>query len=253
MDGTFDDGLRVLRECRELGLSTQVNTTVMRGNVDQLDGIADRVREVGAAMWSLFFLVPTGRAYRQPRLEPAEYEAVFDRLWRMARREPYAIKTTEAPFYRRFVMQRQGDPLRPRGGAEFAARAPLGINDGKGVMFISHRGEVQPSGFLPQVAGRVPWQSAVSLYQHHPMFKALRDPDQLRGKCGRCGFREVCGGSRARAFAVTGDALAAEPDCPYQPDGGRLPARTVPPAASAPGSAPIPLTLSQEPLPHVQR
>jgi radical SAM protein len=264
--GTFDDGLRILDHCRTIGLSTQVNTTVVRDNVDQLDGIAELVRQVGAAMWSVFFLVPTGRAYKQPRLEPAQYEAVFDRLWTLAQREDFGIKTTEAPFYRRFVMQRDGDPLRPRPDAPpRPTRAPLGINDGKGVMFISHRGEVQPSGFLPQVAGRCPRESAVALYQQHPVFTQLRDPDRLGGKCGRCGFRGVCGGSRARAFAVTGDPLAAEPDCPYQPtpapgSQGLAPGSFHSDAESRGGrehaaqaSAAIPLTLFPGADPHVQR
>ncbi len=252
--GTFDDGLRILTYARSIGLSTQVNTTVMPGNVDQLDAIADLVREVGAAMWSLFFLVPIGRAYRQPRLKPDQYEAVFEKLWAMARREPFAIKTTEAPFYRRFVKQRMGDPLRPQPGQNGRpTRAPLGINDGKGVMFISHRGEVQPSGFLPEVAGRVPRESVVDLYQHHPIFTSLRDPSKLKGKCGRCGFNSICGGSRARAFALTGDRLAEEPDCPYQPEGQILAGHNLAQSTSPSRSPAIPLNVLQESRRHVQR
>ncbi len=229
--GTFDDGLRILREARATGLTTQVNTTAIPGNLDQLQVIADLVEDVGAAMWSVFFLVPTGRAYREGRLSAAQTEEVFDLLWRLAQTRPFAIKTTEAPFYRRFVIQRQGDPMRPRPRnpeedrerPRLPARSPLGINDGKGVCFISHRGDIQPSGFLPLVAGRFPQQSVVDVYQNHPTFTSLRDLDQLKGKCGRCGFKSICGGSRARAFALTGDPLAEEPDCPYQPAPGTAP------------------------------
>ncbi|MBB6428343.1 TIGR04053 family radical SAM/SPASM domain-containing protein [Algisphaera agarilytica] len=220
--GTFNDGLRILRDCQAMGLSTQVNTTVMPGNLDQLTAIADLVESVGAAMWSVFFLVPTGRAYREDRLSGNQTDEVFDLLWRLAKTRPFAIKTTEAPFYRRFVKQRMGDPMRPQPGKADGprppARSPLGINDGKGICFISHRGEVQPSGFLPLVAGRFPEQSVVDVYQHHPTFVALRDPEQLKGKCGRCGYKSICGGSRARAYAVSRDYLGEEPDCPYQPD-----------------------------------
>lgn len=218
LPGTFADGIHILEACRQIGLATQVNTTVMPGNADQLDGIARLVRAVGASMWSLFFLVPVGRAYHQERLSPEQYERVFAKLWRMAREEPFAIKTTEAPFYRRFVMQRMGNPLRPRPEAPpTPARAPLGINDGKGICFISHRGHIHPSGFLPINTGLFPERSVVDVYQSHDTFRALRDPDRLLGKCGRCGFKSICGGSRARAYAVYGDILAEEPDCPYQP------------------------------------
>ena len=144
-------------------------------------------------------------------------------LWHHAQRQPYGIKTTEAPQYRRFVLRRQGDPQQSPGGtgASGHQRAPLGINDGRGVMFVSHRGVIYPSGFLPVVCGQFPRDSVVDVYQHHPSFQALRDANRLEGKCGRCEFRHVCGGSRARSFAVTGDMLAAEPDCPYLPSASR--------------------------------
>ena len=122
---------------------------------------------------------------------------------------------------RRFVLQQNGNPQRGAGEVDAQAdpvqRAPLGVSDGKGCMFVSHIGQIFPSGFLPIEAGRFPRDSVVDVYQNAPLFMELRDPDGFGGKCGRCEFRHICGGSRARAYAVTGDYMAAEPDCVYQP------------------------------------
>ena len=172
-------------------------------------------------MWSVFFLVPVGRGVEEQRISPEEYEVVFERLWHHARRQPYAVKTTEAPHYRRFVLQHGGDPL---AGPDQSAprRAPLGVGDGKGIMFVSHTGEIFPAGFLPLCCGRFPADSVVDVYQNHPTFLALRDPDRLKGRCGVCEYRHVCGGSRARAYAVTGDFMETDPDCNYVPRSKRV-------------------------------
>ena len=225
-EGSFQRTLGMLADARQLGLAVQVNTTITRRNVDQVDRMAELLAGQGIAMWSVFFLVPVGRGVEEERIRPEEYELVFERLWRHAQRQPYAVKTTEAPHYRRFVLQHGGDPLAGPGGGRpgHGHRGPLGVGDGKGVMFVSHTGEIFPAGFLPLGCGRFPAQSVVEVYQNHPMFRALRDPDHFKGKCGFCEFRSVCGGSRARAYAVTGDPLETEPDCVYEPQ----------PAAAAP-------------------
>lgn len=217
--GSFDRTLKILAEARRIGLPLQVNTTIARLNVHQVDALAELLMDCGIVLWSVFFLVPVGRGEKLQRISPQEYEDVFARLWRHAQHQPYGIKTTEAPQYRRFVLRRQGDPQRDSndGARPGRQRAPLGINDGRGVMFISHQGAVYPSGFLPVVCGQFPRDSVVDIYQNHPSFRALRDANLLQGKCGRCEFRHVCGGSRARSFAVSGDMLAAEPDCDYLP------------------------------------
>ena len=124
--------------------------------------------------------------------------------------------------YRRYVLERGGDPLAgPKGegdsGTRRGHRAPLGVGDGKGIMFVSHTGEIFPAGFLPLLCGRFPDDSVVDVYQNHATFRALRDPDGFKGRCGICEYRHVCGGSRARAYAVTGDPLETEPDCVYIP------------------------------------
>jgi radical SAM protein len=217
--GSFERTLQMLADARSLRLTVQVNTTITRRNFHQIDALAKLLADQGIAMWSVFFLVPVGRGTEEPSIAPADYETAFERLWRHAQRQPYAIKTTEAPHYRRFVLERGGDPL--RGSATAARRtvhrAPLGVGDGKGVMFVSHNGEIYPAGFLPVCCGRFPQDSVVEVYQNHPMFRALRDPEQFQGKCGICEYRCVCGGSRARAYAVTGDPFESEPDCTYIP------------------------------------
>jgi radical SAM protein with 4Fe4S-binding SPASM domain len=114
------------------------------------------------------------------------------------------------------VLQKKGNPL-SGGQPGQGQRAPLGVNDGKGVMFISHTGQVHPSGFMPVRCGSFPKESVVDIYQNDPTFRALRDPDRFHGKCGVCEFRKVCGGSRARAYAVHRDIIASEPDCVYIP------------------------------------
>jgi radical SAM protein len=225
--GSFLRTLEIVRDADRCGLPVQVNTTLASHNLRELDAMAEVLSALpGVVMWSVFFLVPTGRAAdaRGPRrLNADEVEAAFATLWHLARRQPYAIKTTEAPHYRRYVARRQAVLRRAfPGDAPPAPERFVGTNDGKGVMFVSHTGEICPSGFLPIRCGRFPFDSVVHVYQKSELFRALRDPDRLHGKCGACEFRRVCGGSRARAFAVNGHPLAEEPDCAYVPDDYRL-------------------------------
>jgi len=221
-EGSFDRTIEMLANARKLQLAVQINTTITRRNFHQIDAMAELLSSQRIAMWSVFFLIPVGRGVEQERISPDEYEIAFERLWHHAQTQPYGVKTTEAPHYRRYVLERGGDPLAgPQGtkdtGRHRGHRAPLGVGDGKGVMFISHNGEIYPAGFLPLVCGRFPADSVVDVYQNHPTFLALRDPDGFGGRCGVCEYRYVCGGSRSRAYAVTGDPLATEPDCVYVP------------------------------------
>jgi radical SAM protein len=243
-EGSFDRTLRMLADARDLGLPVQVNTSITRRNFKQIDQIAALLAGQGIAMWAVFFLVPVGRGVEEQRIKPEEYEIAFERLWHHARHQPYAVKTTEAPHYRRYVLQHGGDPLAgpkvppgeglgtvpisaerkwdcpPPPRERLRHRAPLGVGDGKGIMFVGQTGEIYPAGFLPLCCGRFPQDSVVEVYQNHPTFRALRDPDRFGGHCGFCEYRYVCSGSRARAYAVTGDPLAAEPDCVYVPGEG---------------------------------
>ncbi len=233
--GSFHRTLQMLDHARQHDLPVQINTTVTRRNLHQIDDIAELLSAQGIAMWSVFFLIPVGRGIDEQRISPDEYEIAFEKLWQQSQHRPFGIKTTEAPHYRRFVLRRNGDPLAEPAGATHAARgrthrAPLGVRDGRGVMFVSHTGEIYPAGFLPLQCGRFPQDSIVDIYQHHPTFVALRDAGQLKGKCGTCDYNDICGGSRSRAFAVTGDPLAAEPDCVY--DSGSTDDALMPAAAA---------------------
>ncbi|MEK6239164.1 MAG: TIGR04053 family radical SAM/SPASM domain-containing protein [Planctomycetales bacterium] len=224
--GSFARTIRMLEDARRLELPVQINTTITRRNFHQIEAVAELLSTHAVVMWSVFFLVPVGRGAQEERLSPEMYEEAFERLWTQASLRNFGIKTTEAPHYRRFVMQRHGDPLAAPGVASrpasrHARRAPLGVRDGNGIMFVGHDGEIFPAGFLPSSCGRFPRDSVVDAYQAHPTFLALRDPDQFSGDCGVCEYRYVCGGSRSRAYAVTGDPLAAEPDCVYKP--GQVP------------------------------
>jgi radical SAM protein len=217
--GSFDRTLEIIREARNLGLPVQVNTTLTPDNWQRIEEFARLLDELQITLWSVFFLVPVGRAAAMPRLNGQQVEEAFARLWHEARRRSFPIKTTEAPHYRRFVAQQKGEDQNKVHVTPRHAYASLHTNDGKGIMFIAHNGMIYPSGFLPIPAGTFPLDHVVEVYQKSPLFRSLRDPDQLQGKCRACEFRKLCGGSRARAYAVTGNPLAEEPDCIYQPHG----------------------------------
>jgi len=227
--GSYSWTLSAVRWAREVGLPAQINTTIARHNLQYLDAMIALLRELDIVLWSVFFLVPTGRGSAIDLISAEEFELVFEKLYETSRQVSFDIKSTEAQHYRRFLLQRRTEekrngnaqsmpPFFGTGTPDGIGRAPRGINDGKGFVFISHLGEVFPSGFLPVSAGNVRKQSLSELYRHSPLFMALRDSSNLKGKCGICEFREVCGGSRARAYALTGDPFAEEPCCIWQPN-----------------------------------
>jgi AdoMet-dependent heme synthase len=231
VDGSFDWTIRMIRAARELGLTTQINTTVARHNLDDFENLLELMGDLGISLWSVFFLVPTGRARAEDIASPEAFERVFHRMYDLSKTAPFDIKSTAAPQYRRVVLQRQ--VAERRSGDREAAPEPLtaglgfsladgvgrakGVNDGDGFVFVSHRGEIYPSGFLPLSAGNVREHDLVDVYRNSELFRSLRDPDRLKGKCGVCEYRDVCGGSRARAYALTGDPLEAEPFCTHVP------------------------------------
>ena len=217
--GSWQRSLDALGWAAEIGLETQVNTTVTRRNWERLEEIAALVGASRAKLWSVFFLVATGRAQRSDDLTAEEYEQVFARLHRISQNARFDLKTTEAQHYRRFVAQhsrgRQPGEAVSRPAAAIARQG--GINDGKGLVFISHTGEIYPSGFLPLSAGNVRGDSLVDVYRQSALFERLRRPESFTGKCGVCEYRRLCGGSRARAFALTGDPFGSDPRCAYRP------------------------------------
>ncbi|MFP8883877.1 TIGR04053 family radical SAM/SPASM domain-containing protein [Streptomyces mangrovi] len=244
--GVFGWTLDAWDTARALGMRVQINTTVARHNLYDLPDIVRLVAEHGAMLWSAFFLVPTGRGRTLGALTADEVEDVLNVVYDVGLTVP--AKTTEAHHFRRVALQRQvlaaaGDdhaaalalgPLYRElseraaelgldAGARRARRPPLDVNAGRGFVFVSHTGTVHPSGFLPLAAGSVRETPLTEIYRDSELFTGLRDPDRLGGRCGACEFRRVCGGSRSRAYGVTGDPYAEEPWCGYVP--GSFPRR----------------------------
>ncbi|MFB6171728.1 MAG: TIGR04053 family radical SAM/SPASM domain-containing protein [Haloarculaceae archaeon] len=222
--GSFEQTLRAARHARAAGVPLQVNTTVCARTVDELPAVRDLVADLGAVLWSVFFLVPVGRGRVLDPISPDRAERVMGWLRDVADDAPFGVKTTEAPHYRRVALQRAGDDGTGSPAPDDIGRR-TGITAGDGFAFVSHVGEIYPSGFLPASAGNVRESSLVEVYRDAPLFRSLRDPDALTGKCGACSYRAVCGGSRSRAYAATGDPLASDPLCAHVPDGydGSLP------------------------------
>jgi AdoMet-dependent heme synthase len=228
--GSYQHTMDAVRWARECHLPVQVNTTVTRRNHRDLETFVPLLQEMGVVLWSVFFLVPTGRGKQDDLLSAEECEQVFEKRYQISRRVKFHIKTTEGQHYRRFLLQKHAaEQIAPRAENSARPKAPAGVayaldgtrpgvNDGKGFVFISHTGEVFPSGFLPLSGGNVREQPLAEIYRTSPLFMALRDTKQLHGKCGVCEYNQICGGSRARAYAVTGDAFAPDPCCIYQPE-----------------------------------
>ncbi len=213
--GTWVMTRRILDRIREAGISFQINTTFTSGTIPHFDAMRRLMDQIQPALWSAFLVVPTGRAQIAELPTPQEVEDLLVRLHDHACRVEYDVKMTACHHYRRVTLQRSGSLDRS------ARRAPPGINDGKGVVFISHTGEICPSGFLPLGAGNVRTSNLLGTYREHKLFRQLRDVSLLQGKCGVCEYNTVCGGSRARAYAVTGDYLGQEPLCAHRPAGLR--------------------------------
>ena len=220
--GTFDRVVAILNDLRDLQMSVQVGTTVTRHNVDELARMVPLLTEYGIRMWSLFFLVPTGRGRQEDMVTPEVAEQVWEWMTDLERRVPFAIRTTAAPQFRRTVLRRarreSNAPLRLTGAGYQLCDAPSGVqtrgvNDGKGFLFIDHLGGICPSGFLQLSAGNVRTHHVSEVYRSSPLFRTLREPSALRGRCGRCQFADLCGGSRARAYGLSGSYLEEDPLC----------------------------------------
>jgi len=234
--GSYEWTMNAIEWARAVDLPVQINTTITRHNLLQLDATIALLEQLDITLWSVFFLVPTGRGQSSDLISAEEFEQVFARLYETSRHVLFDIKSTEAQHYRRFLLQRRTEERR-RGeipGDAFHrfpqwTAKPIGmqtddgigrasgINDGKGFVFISHLGEVFPSGFLPVSGGNIRSRSLADIYRNSPLFRSLRDSRNLKDKCGRCEFREICGGSRARSYALTGDMFAEEPCCVHEP------------------------------------
>lgn len=208
--GSFATIMRAAEDARAVGLPLQINSTVTKRTAPDLPGMADLVERLGAVMWEVFFLVAVGRGVLLEALDAEATEAVLEWLYERQRRGSFRVITVEAPHYRRVAHR-----LERKNGRRGVRVGSTG--DGKGFLFISHLGEIYPSGFLPVSAGNVRSDDLVDVYRNSALFRALRDPDRFKGKCGVCEYRSICGGARARAYAVTGDYLESDPFCAYVP------------------------------------
>jgi len=225
--GSFDHSLRILEDARSLDVERQINFTLSRLSIDKVDAMAELAARVDAALLSVFVVIPTGRAAEHLTLDAEEVERALERLAEIAHEAPFQVKTTGAPQFRRVLMQAHAKRTSVLGvhqnvDAEGHVRSTRGINDGNGFLFVSHVGDVFPSGFLPIRAGNVRLQPLASIYRSSRLFQRLRDASLVQGKCGACAFKWACGGSRARAYATTGNELAADPGCAYVPPGWEL-------------------------------
>ncbi|HTS27200.1 MAG TPA: TIGR04053 family radical SAM/SPASM domain-containing protein [Bryobacteraceae bacterium] len=217
--GTFDRAMFALEYAKQIGVDTQLQTTVTQRNRARLPEMAEIAKAVRTKMWSLFFLIVTGRAGEGDDLTAPEYEQVFEFMYELSKTAPFGVKTTEAMHYRRYVAQRikAEHGVTENENAKGVAWRTAGVSDGKGFVFVSHQGEIFPSGFLPISGGNVLDDSLVDVYQNSGLFRTLRDTTLRDGKCGICEYQKICGGSRSRAYALTGDYLAEDPRCVYQP------------------------------------
>src|SRR3990172_590854 len=228
--GHFAETLAAVRRLRSHGLVVQVNTVVTAENVEELPAIAKLVHDSGAAIWEVFFLVQVGRGTAMIELSPAENEDVCHFLYD-ASRHGFIVRTVEGPFFRRVVAWRGGGrpveagPLYARLAASLVEQLgppsavskaqTKGTRDGRGIVFVSSTGDVYPAGFLPVVLGNVREQPLAELYREHPLMRDIRAA-RFSGRCGRCEYADLCGGSRARAYASSGDPLAEDPACGYE-------------------------------------
>ena len=249
--GTWKRTLQAVRWFQDAGVIVQINTVVMRDTVEGLADMVALLRRLGVTTWEVFYHVPVGRAGREGDLSAWEYEDVGNFLYE-ASKYGITVRTVEGPSFRRIALVRrlveeegyQPPPGYPRPGELYerlVARLrellgdptgpprahTTGTMDGRGIVFVSYNGNVYPSGFLPVSAGNVRARSLVDIYRRSLLFRTLRQ--RIKGRCGRCEFRSICGGSRARAYAYTGDPYAEDPGCPYEP--GLIPEHLVVSAA----------------------
>ena len=219
--GTFDRTVQAMRWAQELGMPLQVNTLVAAETADDAPAIYELLKPLGGARWSLFFLISVGRGKVLQPLSPEQGEKLMGWIYETSRNAPFTVATTEAPSYRRVALERmRADGLSGDQIKRSPASRGFGIRDGHGIMFVSNTGDICPAGFLPLAVGNVRKDRVAEIYRNAPLFRSLHDPAHFEGRCGVCEYRALCGGSRARAYAATGNPLASDPFCPHEPPAG---------------------------------
>ncbi len=206
--------MQAIRWAQELDFPLQVNTLAAAGTAQDIPAVYELLKPYAVARWSLFFLISVGRGKVLQPLSPEHSENLMGRIYDTSRMAPFTVATTEAPSYRRVALERMraegltGEQIKRSG-----AYRGFGIRDGHGIMFVSHRGDICPAGFLPLVLGNVRTDRLANVYRDGPVFQSLHDPAQFEGRCGQCEYHALCGGSRARAYEATGNPLESDPLC----------------------------------------
>ncbi len=220
VDGAYTGAMQGIKNATQAGIEFQINTTITRANLDQIPQIHQLAIELGAVAHHIFLLVPTGRGkyIADQEIDAEEYERTLNWFYDQREKSTLQLKATCAPHYYRILRQRAADEGKSvtfkTHGLDAVTRGCLG---GTGFCFVSHTGIVQPCGFLDVNSGDVTKTPFDTIWNSSEVFTRLRDFKQLTGKCGDCGYKRVCGGCRARAFEATGDFMAAEPLCSYEP------------------------------------
>jgi AdoMet-dependent heme synthase len=216
--GTFDRTVEAMQWAQELEIPLQVNTLAAAETAGDVPAIYELLKPFGVARWSLFFLISIGRGKVLQPLTPEEGEKLMGWIYETSRAAAFIVATTEAPSYRRVALERlRAEGLTGEQIKRSGANRGFGIRDGHGIMFVSNTGDICPAGFLPLVAGNVRKDRVAEIYRNAPLFRSLHDPAHFEGRCGVCEYTALCGGSRARAFEATGNPLASDPFCSYEP------------------------------------
>lgn len=222
LDGAFQSAMNGIECLKSAGVPYQINTSISRNNINEISDILDMAINNGAVALHIFLLVPTGCGKEiadDEMISPQEYEAILAWFDDRTKDSPIQLKATCAPHYYRIMRQKaRVDNTQIQTPSHSGHISTKGCLAGSAVCFISHKGDVYPCGYLPVSAGNIKQENIIEIWQNADIFKALRDEDNLVGKCGYCEYRKVCMGCRARAYACTGNYLASEPYCIYEPE-----------------------------------
>lgn len=212
--GTFAKAMEGVQWAHEAGIPLQINTVFGAWNVDAFDAMADLVQRLHIVFWEVFFLVPTGRGAELQGCTPEQVKELFRKLYDLSLTAPFIVKITEAQHFRCYAARRSR--ALPAGTRPRLMMSGRPVNAGCGICFVDHIGNICPSGFLPLERGNIRHLPLARVYRDDPVFRELRDVDKLTGRCAYCEDRDLCsGGSRARAYALTGDYLAPDPLCAF--------------------------------------
>lgn len=216
VEGTFEIAMNTLKWASEFKIPVQVNTTVCKNTMEELNDILNLLLQYTDSVrrWSLFFLINVGRGENLKECEKEDFDRIFSFIYERNLNSPFQITTTEAPHYRKIFFEKESniDEIFTK-----SKKFGLGVRDGNGVIFVSHTGEIYPSGFLPISLGNVRKDRLSFVYTHNDILQKFRDSNNLKGKCGVCEYRFICGGSRARAYANSKDPFDEDPSCSHEP------------------------------------